>query len=219
MGGSRENQRKEQGRIWVYRIIFYEPPMGVFITFYGINNIGKTTHAKRLAARLAKLGKKAVYIKYPIYDQKPTGPFLNKILRRSGKQKMREEELQLWFVLNRYQFQPTLKKLLSSGTTVIAEDYKSTGIAWGVAKGGNLKQLELMNRFLIKENLAILLEGRRVLSAKEKKHLHERDDALVEKCAAVYRQLARKYGWKVVKVDKDCDVTAARIWKTVMSNV
>jgi len=83
---------------------------GLFITIYGINNIGKSTHAKRLVERLKKLGKKAVYIKYPIYDLAPTGPFLDKVLRHSKKQKMPEEELQLWFVLNRYQFQPKLKK-------------------------------------------------------------------------------------------------------------
>jgi hypothetical protein len=44
---------------------------------------------------------------------------------------MDEHELQLWFVLNRYQYEPELKKLLNDGYIVIAEDYVGTGIAWG----------------------------------------------------------------------------------------
>ena len=186
---------------------------GKVIAIYGINNIGKTTHAKRLVARLNQLGKKAVYVKYPIYDQQPTGPFLNKILRSRGVQKMPEEELQLWFVLNRYQFQPQLKKLLAQKKIVVAEDYIGTGIAWGCTKGGNLQELENMNKFLVQPDCSVLLVGRRKFSAKENKHLHESNDRLVEKCQKIHIKLAKKYGWNVVHVDEDPDVTAARIWK------
>lgn len=186
----------------------------MFITIYGINNIGKTYHAKRLAARLCALGKKAIYIKYPIYSQKPTGPLLNKILRSHGKQKIKEEELQLWFVLNRYQFEPKLKQMLRDGKIVIAEDYIGTGIAWGMAKGAKQRSLENMNKFLVQPDVAILLDGKRVLQARERKHLHERDDLLAQKCQKIYRKLARKYGWTIIQVDPDRDITAARIWNT-----
>lgn len=185
---------------------------GVFVTIYGINNIGKTYHAKRLVSRLRPLGKKAVYIKYPIYSQKPTGPLLNRILRSHGKQKMKEEELQLWFVLNRYQFEPKLKSMLRAGKIVVAEDYIGTGIAWGTAKGASQRELENMNKFLVQPDATILLEGTRKLYAREKKHLHERDDLLAAKCQKIYRKLAKKYGWKTVSVSSDRDITAARIW-------
>lgn len=187
----------------------------MFITIYGINNIGKTTHAKRLVERLNKLGKKAVYLKYPIYDQKPTGPFINKILRSSGKQKMSEEELQLWFVLNRYQFEPALQKMLESGTIVVAEDYVGTGIAWGVAKGADQRELENMNKFLVQEDVAIFMDGNRVLKSREEGHLHEQNDELAAKCQTVYRQLAKKYSWRAVEVAQDKEETAERLWKVV----
>ncbi|MBI2638044.1 hypothetical protein HYW83_00430 [Candidatus Peregrinibacteria bacterium] len=190
----------------------------MFITLYGINNIGKTYHAKRLVARLKKLGKKAVYIKYPVYEQKPTGPFLNKTLR-SHSQKMSEEQLQLWFVLNRYQFQPQLKQLLKKGTIVIAEDYIGTGIAWGMAKGVKQKTLENMNKFLVQPDMAIFMDGKRVLIAREQKHIHERDDILVQKCQRIFQKLAQKYHWKTVQVDQDPDVTAARIWALVLRKI
>lgn len=186
----------------------------MFIALYGINNIGKTTHAKRLTARLKKLGKDAVYIKYPIYNQKPTGPMINKILRSQGRQKISEEELQLIFVLNRYQFQPKLQNMLGQGKIVVAEDYVGTGIAWGTAKGSNQAELEKMNKFLVQPDLAILMDGQRELIAREKKHIHEKDDKLAEKCRKIFIELAKKYRWQIVGVDKDPDITAERIWES-----
>lgn len=183
----------------------------MFIAIYGINNIGKTYHAKRLVARLRALNRKAAFVKYPIYNQKPTGPFLNKILRTRDRQHISEEELQLWFVLNRYQFQPKLQAKLRSGITVVAEDYIGTGIAWGSAKGASQIALENMNKFLVQPDVAILLTGERKKEAIEKKHLHERNEALAARCQTIYRKLAKKYGWREVTVVSDRDITAARI--------
>lgn len=191
---------------------------GFFITFYGINNIGKTYHARRLVARLKKLGKKAAYIKYPVYSQKPTGPLLNKILR-SHKQKMPEEQLQLWFVLNRYQFQPHLESIIKKDTIIIAEDYIGTGIAWGMAKGVKQKTLENMNKFLVQPDEAIFMDGQRVLKVREKKHIHEQNDILAQKCQRIFQKLAKQYHWKTVQVDQDPDVTAARIWAFVSRRI
>lgn len=184
--------------------------IGRFIAIYGINNIGKTYHARRLVSRLRKAGKKAVYIKYPVYSEKPTGPMLNKILRKTG-QKMPEEELQLWFVLNRYQFEPKLKKLLVKGIAVIAEDYIGTGIAWGLAKGARLASLETMNKFLVQPDVKILMDGERKLFSKEERHLHEQNDVLAQKTQKIFRKLAKKYKWTIVAVDSVKAVTEERI--------
>lgn len=185
---------------------------GKFIVIYGINNIGKTVQSKRLVGHLRRLRKKAIYVKYPVYRMKPTGPLLDKILRSGKKQKISEEELQLLFVLNRYQFQPTLLRWLREGKYVVAEDYRYTGVAWGVAKGASQRLLENMNKFLVQEDVAILMEGARKLSALEKNHIHETRDALVSRCAKVFRSLAKKYGWKKVQVSPDKDETERRLW-------
>lgn len=192
---------------------------GKFFAIYGINNIGKTTHAKRLVEKLKKLGRDAVYLKYPIYGQKPTGPFLDKILRSGNKQKLSEEELQLWFVLNRYQYQPELKRMLEAGKIVIAEDYIGTGIAWGITKGASQSELENMNKFLVQADHGILIDGERVLTAKEKKHLHESDDSLVKNCRANFLQLAKKFRWDVVELAQDKAITEARIWEIVKKSL
>jgi dTMP kinase len=181
---------------------------GLFITIYGINNIGKSTNAKLLVEKLKNAGHKAVYLKYPVYDLEPSGPFLNKILRNGGVQKISEDELQLWFILNRYQFESSLKKLLNDGNIVIAEDYIGTGIAWGVAKGLDQKWLEDGNKYLLKEDLAILLVGERHTRSKEKVHVHEQNDELAKKCANIFDMLADKFGWEKVVVQKKAEDTS-----------
>lgn len=187
----------------------------MFIALYGINNIGKTTQAKRIVEKLKSEGKDAIYMKYPVYNIEPTGSFINEILRSGKKQKISEEELQMWFVLNRYQFEPKLKKMLSEGKIVIAEDYIGTGLAWGLVKGANLDWLIKINKYLKKEDLAILMDGPRKISAKEEKHIHEEKDELVDKCRKVYLDLAKRFSWNIVKVSKNWDITTKRIWEIV----
>jgi len=189
---------------------------GKLITIYGINNMGKTTHAKRIVKKFQKEGHKSRYLKYPVYDVQPTGGYINKFLRdHNNKQNITEEELQLWFVLNRYQFQPKLEKFLDNGEIVVTEDYIGTGLAWGSTKGANLKWLEDINKHLIKEDLAILIHGNRQISAKEKNHLHESDDELMKKCQKKHLFLAKKYGWKKVILQEKVEDTAKLLWDTV----
>ncbi len=192
---------------------------GKLITLYGINNIGKSTQARLLIERLEKEGYKAKYVKYPVYDLMPTGPFLNGVLRGTDGQKVSEDELQMWFVMNRYQFEPTLKKYLEEGYIVVAEDYVGTGIAWGATKGLDVEWLEQLNKFLLKEELAILFEGERKLAAKEENHVHEQDDELVERCAQVHRDLARKYGWERLIVRGKIENTANDLWEIVKRHI
>lgn len=186
---------------------------GKFIAVYGINNIGKSTHCKRIVKRLEDEGHKAFYVKYPVYDIAPSGPFLNEVLR--GGKKISEEELQMWFVLNRYQFQPKLKQLLEDGHIVIAEDYIGTGIAWGTAKGLDEAWLENANSMLLKEDFSLMLEGERALEAREKGHLHEEDDDLAERCRRVHEFLAKKFGWISVKVQDKKSDTARLVWDEI----
>lgn len=188
---------------------------GKFITIYGINNIGKSTQAKLLVERLTKEGYKAKYVKYPVYDLAPTGPFLNKVLRGDGEQKIPEDELQLWFILNRYQFEPQIKEWLKEGYIVVAEDYIGTGIAWGTAKGLDKNWLKNANKYLLKEDFSIMLEGKRDLRAQEKNHVHEQNDLLVEKCTRVHEELAEEFGWKKVRVQEKIEDTAEDMWEAI----
>lgn len=188
---------------------------GKLITIYGINNVGKSTQTRILVEKLKAEGHKVKYLKYPIYDLAPTGPFLNGVLRGDEKQKISEDELQLWFILNRYQFEPDLRRLLNEGYVVVAEDYVGTGIAWGTAKGLPQDWLEEANKFLLKENLAILIDGERDQKVVEKIHLHEQNPDLIMKCEKILREMAAKFKWRVVQRETEIEMTAKKIWQEV----
>ncbi|PIP21731.1 MAG: hypothetical protein COX39_01385 [Candidatus Nealsonbacteria bacterium CG23_combo_of_CG06-09_8_20_14_all_40_13] len=188
---------------------------GKLIVFYGINNLGKSTQARILIENLKKRGIKAEYIKYPIYNLKPTGPFINQVLRSGKKQKISEEELQMWYTLNRFQFEPKLKEKLANGIWIAAEDYVGTGLAWGWSKGADLKYLENMNKFLVKEDLSILFYGKRFLDGKEKIHLHESNDELMKKCQKKHQLLAKKYHWKSIYANSSRKAISDLVWQKV----
>jgi len=189
---------------------------GKLITIYGINNIGKSTQCKILIDNLKKHGYDAVYLKYPVYSIEPSGTYINGVLRNSGnKQKITEDELQMWYTINRYQFEPELKQMLADGKIVIAEDYTATGLAWGSAKGASLEWLMEINKYLLKEDLSIYLKGKRNLQAKEYNHLHESNDDLVEACQFIYDNLAVKFNWKKVNIKPSIGETADELWEVI----
>ncbi len=195
--------------------IKYIMKQGKFIAIYGINNIGKSTQAKQLINNLKKANYDAIYVKYPIYNLEPTGPFINDVLRNNGPQQIPETEFQMWFTLNRYQFEPTLKQWLNEGKIVVAEDYSATGIAWGTAKGANLNWMTNLNQYLHKEDFAIFLKGQRHMYAKETNHIHEKDDELIETCNFILQNLADKLGWTQITVKPSITETANNIWNEV----
>ncbi len=192
--------------------------MGKFIAIYGVNNIGKSWHAKHIVARLNELGKKAVYLKYPIYDIEPSGPFLNKTLRSGGEQMISEEELQTWYAVNRFQFQPALKKMLEENDYVVAEDYASTGICWGYTKGASLDWLEALNSKFIEPDLCILMHGERKEASVEEGHIHESNSELLVKAAETLEMLADRYGWKRAERDEDYEITKKNFWDILVAD-
>ncbi|MDP4008186.1 MAG: hypothetical protein Q8P68_03250 [Candidatus Peregrinibacteria bacterium] len=192
--------------------------MAKFIAIYGVNNIGKSWHAKNIVERLKALGAKAVYIKYPIYDIEPSGTFLNKTLRSGEPQKITEEELQTWYALNRFQFEPSLKQMLAENDYVVAEDYTGTGICWGYTKGASLDWLESLNSQFIKPDFSILMYGERKTSAAEVGHLHESHDELLNKAEETLNMLSEKYDWKRVLKDDNYEVTKQRFWDILVAN-
>lgn len=170
----------------------------MFVAIYGINNIGKTTQVQLLKENYIKQGLKVFTLKYPIYDIDPSGTFLHTVLR-SRQQTLSEEELQMWFALNRYQFQSKLQHLLATYDLVIAEDYTYTAVAWGSCKGLDQDWIEKINDKLIQPNLEILITGERSLETVEKGHIHENQHDLADKVSTKLKNLAQDKSWKVVE--------------------
>ncbi|MEI7621503.1 MAG: hypothetical protein WCJ51_03130, partial [Candidatus Moraniibacteriota bacterium] len=111
---------------------------------------------------------------------------------------------------NRIRYEAVLKKRLADGEWIVAEDYRGTGIAWGLTWGGQLDYLEDINEDLLKPDLEILMNGSRFLSAIEKDHRNEMDGERIMICKIFHELLAERYGWieinanqKIKKVQAD----------------
>jgi thymidylate kinase len=179
-------------------------PKGKFITLYGINNLGKTTQAKIIVERLTAQGFSAEYLKYPIYEIKPSGLLLNNYLRQGNIHNLNAREVQIIYVLNRTQFEKTLETKLAAGINIIAEDYIGTGLAWGIGTGVDELFLKELNSHLIKEDLAFLFDGERFLSGKEINHKFETDDELTQKVRQVHKKLGEEFGW--IKINANLSI-------------
>ncbi len=188
---------------------------GRFIVIYGINNLGKTTQAKLLVERLKSLGRKAEYLKYPVYDLGPSGPDLDEYLRHANPKRLDAEQAQTLFAENRTQFEPTLKSKLANGIDIVAEDYWGTGLAWGIGAGADKGFLLKINRNFLREDLALLLVGKRFDSGKETNHLHEKDDELTKRVGAAHNELAKEFNWKIIEANQSIEKVGDDVWKEV----
>lgn len=175
---------------------------GKFIVVYGMNNLGKTTMVNRLIEFLKKENKDAVYLKYPVYDLKPTGPKINDYLRNNNPENLTSLEIQKIYVDNRKDFEPELKKMINKGKWIIAEDYYGTGIAWGIIRGETLQQMEEMNQGLLSPDLSILLDGQRFLTGIETNHKNESDNNIWPKGRKTHLDLAKRYDWRLVNANQ-----------------
>lgn len=192
-----------------------EKKRGKLIVICGINNLGKTTQAKLLVKRLKKEGKKAEYLKYGIYDLKPAGQLLDGYLRKNNPYKFTTREFQILHVLNRTQYQPLLAEKLNKGINIVAEDYISTALAWGIGTGVKEDLMRVLNLHLIKEDKVFLLEGKRFRKGIEKKHQHEANSRLMHKIKRTFQKLAKREKWEVISANQSKELIQELIWRKV----
>jgi len=188
---------------------------GKFLVIYGINNLGKTTQAKLLVDHLNKAGVKAEYLKYPIYDLEPSGKLINDYLRKDNPENLSPREAQIIYTLNRTQFQNQLLEKLKTGTTIVAEDYTGTGLAWGMGAGVDEGFLKYLNSHLKVEDMAFLFEGERFKDAAEDNHKHELDEELLEKVKQAHEKLGKEFGWIKINANLSIDEIHGIIWLQV----
>ncbi|MBI3261209.1 hypothetical protein HYZ64_02445 [Candidatus Berkelbacteria bacterium] len=192
---------------------------GKFIVLHGVNRVGKSTQQRLLAHYLESQGHNVEIIKYPVYEVPPSGRYLNAILRKGARKDISTEEMQLWYTINRHQFQSKLTKMLESGTWIVSEDYIGTGIAWGMVEGADIEWLETINQFLVPADFEILLDGPSFPTAREAGHRHEDNDKLLEKARTSHLNLAKRYNWPIIAANQPPDKVHAQLVNLVMQKL
>lgn len=176
--------------------------VGKLIVLHGVNRTGKTTQSKLLVERIKKYKQRAIFIKYPIYDLPPTGPWIYDYFRKGNPYQFSPREMQLLNVINRRDSNVKLIRHLLDRTHVIAESYASGGIVWGMAENIDQEFLEQLNvnNCVQKPDLEILLDGDPFSTGKEVGHIHEEKDELQKNARNIYFKYAQKHKWPIIDV-------------------
>jgi thymidylate kinase len=195
---------------------------GRLIALYGINNLGKTTQAQLLINRLRHILPKStdvIGMKYPLYEHQPTGPIINEYLRKGNPYGLDATSFQILQTANRMHSDHELQQRIQRGTWIVAEDYRGTGVAWGIGSGVDADLLQRLNEPLVGEDVAILLDGTRFRDSIEKGHTHEENDILVERVRQAHLQLAWKYDWVLVNANQPVEKVHQEIWQIVSARL
>ncbi len=190
---------------------------GKLVVLLGINNIGKSTQVDFLFRRIFKEVDSYVEMhKVPYYKISPLGPRICSYVHGGNPENMSPREFQDLGTLHRYQdINPTINRVLSEGKTVLLEDWVGTCFVWGMVTGVPKSHLVDTNRGLLRENCTILLDGDRFLEAKEKGHVHEDKEELIQRAREVFKELAAQFNWNIVNANESKEIVHENIWKIV----
>src|SRR5215468_3894484 len=103
----------------------------MLIVFEGLDQSGKETQAKLLAARLAETGRRVQTLSFPAYDT-PIGREIRQAL--DGARDFTPDVMQLLYVANRLEFRPQIEAWLAAGDFVVCDRYCASSIAYGEAQ-------------------------------------------------------------------------------------
>ncbi len=188
---------------------------GLFIVIYGPSGVGKSKQMGLLEEQMKQLGITYKRLEYPIYEVGEAGKKLKRLIWKQDPQPS-EEQMQELFAKNREDFEPTLKSWLESGVNVLAENYKGTGMVWGVTRGVPPEKMEEINRASLEPDVSIVIDGPRRQDLRPGEgHIYNTDEEEWYRARKVYVQMADKYGWVRVGGDAPIITVAGRIWTVV----
>jgi dTMP kinase len=110
-----------------YHSLYFIMERGKFVLFEGGDRCGKTTQARRLVEHLNKLGSPSVLMQFPNRATR-IGTVLDSYLTRNLR--MDDRALYLMFVANRWEQMDFLHTHLNEGTTVVADRFSFSGVAY-----------------------------------------------------------------------------------------
>lgn len=182
----------------------------MLIVFEGLDQSGKETQAKLLAARLAETGRRVRTLSFPAYDT-PIGREIRQAL--DGAREFAPDVMQLLYVANRLEFRPQIEQWLASGDFVVCDRYCASSIAYGEAQGLDPVWLTDIQRSLPKARLTVFLDIAPETAVRRKaknRDRYERDLPLLARVRQSYQRQAVAADWCRIDAELEkADVAAA----------
>lgn len=192
---------------------------GAFICIEGLDGSGKTTQAKILVKNLRRKGFDAVYTTEPSVGK------VGKLIRSfvlDRKERVPAALEALLFAADRVDhMENVIKPLLKQGRVVVCDRYVYSTLAYQGAAGLDLNWIELVNRFALKPDLALLVDVPSdvvVQRLKRKKTVME-TKRNQEKVREVYLKLATDKQLTLIDGDRPVRQVADDVLKAVLARL
>ena len=187
---------------------------GVLIAFEGLDQSGKETQARMLAARLTAAGGQVRIVSFPDYAT-PIGTELHRALH--GEREYGPDVIQMLMIANRYEWKPAILQALSEGWIVVADRYLASSVAYGEAQGLDPDWLFEAQKYLPQPSLTVMIDiapATAVARKRVNRDRFEQDLAMLDRVRVSYRRQAAARGWVAIdgerpKVEVAADVATA----------
>lgn len=183
----------------------------MLIAFEGLDQSGKETQARMLAASLRGQGRRVETLSFPDYETS-IGREIGQAL--AGQRDYGPDVMQLLYIANRFEHKPSIVDWQAAGAVVICDRYLASSIAYGESQGLDPAWLADAQRFLPQPDLTFVLDIAPEVSAARKqtnRDRYERDMPLLTRVRESYRRQAQQAGWHLIDADRPKDVIAADI--------
>lgn len=123
----------------------------MLVVLEGLDGAGKSTQVKRLRSYLESRCESLEYIHFPRYDAPVYGDLISRFLRGDfgGNDQVHPQLVALLFAEDRHGAVPEMKKILSSGGTVLLDRYVYSNIAYQCAKLHTEEEKEVLRKWII----------------------------------------------------------------------
>lgn len=190
--------------------------MGKLIVIEGSDGSGKATQTRKLYDRLSDLeGKKVRRVSFPNYESESSA-LIRMYLRGDfggDPEAVNPYATATFYAIDRFAGYQTWKDFYESGGIILSDRYVESNMAYQAAKFTKkverdrflkwLDDLEYNRYGLPRADLTIFLDMPPEASAilrreRGREDIHERDAAYMAKIYSTYKEMASRYGWKVV---------------------
>jgi dTMP kinase len=184
---------------------------GVLIAFEGLDQSGKETQARMLAARLTDLGRRVKIVSFPDYAT-AIGAELHRALH--GERDYGPDVIQMLMIANRYEWKPAIVRAQAEGQIVVADRYLASSVAYGEAQGLDPDWLFEAQKYLPPPALTVMIDIAPATAAARKRvnrDRFEQDLAMLERVRVSYRRQAASPGWVTIDGERPVEEVAADV--------
>ena len=189
--------------------------MGRLIVIEGADGSGKATQTKKLYERLLDLGVKVRRVSFPNYESESSA-LIRMYLRGDfggNAEAVNPYAAATFYAVDRFANYFDWKDFYQRGGLILSDRYVESNMAYQAAKFKYkadrekflkwLAELEFEHYNLPRPDLTIFLDmppevAAILRKARGREDIHESDAAYMTKIYATYKELAKKYNWKVV---------------------